>query len=98
MHFITKDDLKTIGIQTSNDTDIDSLLAHLNEQLEERVGTAITEKMNDTQLDEYLSLQETTDDETLENWLQSNIPEIPAIIQDEIDILLGELAENAESI
>ena len=56
--YITKDSLLALGINLE-DHDIDSLLLHLNETVEERIGTEITESLNDKDLEGRVSLQET---------------------------------------
>lgn len=94
---ITRELLDDYGIEIG-EHDEASLLAHLNETLEERVGAEITGELEDDQLVEYLKLQETASEEAVQNWLQQNVPELQQIVQDEIDILLGELAENSEAI
>ena len=94
---ITKALLDEAGIDLTGQ-DVDALLAHLNQTLEERVGTEITESLDDTQLDELLAVQENGSDEEVGAWLEKNVPELQEITQDEIDILLGELSENADSI
>lgn len=94
---ITKDLLDEAGIDLTGQ-DVDTLLAHLNQTLEERVGTEITESLTDTQLEELATLQENGSDEEVGIWLEKNVPELQEITQDEIDILLGELSENADGI
>jgi len=94
---ITKQLLDEAGINLS-DQDINALLAHLNQTLEERVGTEITESLSDDQLKALLDVQETGNDEAVGAWLEQNVPELQEITQDEIDILLGELAENADGV
>lgn len=94
---ITKELLDEAGIDLK-DQDVDALLAHLNQALEERVGTEITESLDDKQLEELLAVQENGNDEEVGSWLDKNVPELQEITQDEIDILLGELSENADSI
>lgn len=94
---ITKQLLDEAGIDLS-DQNVDTLIAHLNQTLEERVGTEITESLNDDQLKALLDVQETGNDEAVGAWLEQNVPELQEITQDEIDILLGELAENADGV
>lgn len=94
---ITEDTLQKVGIDLK-DQDTAALLAHLNEMLEERIGAEITDSLDDTKLQELLDLQEKGSDEETGNWLQANVPELKEIIQDETDILLGELAENSDGI
>jgi hypothetical protein len=95
--FITRDLLDEVGIELG-DQDIDGLLLHLNSTLEERVGAEVTESLDDEELKAFLDLQENASDEELSAWLELNVPELQEIVQDEIDILLGELAESTDAI
>jgi hypothetical protein len=95
--YITEDSLKNLGI-TLQGQDLTSLLAHLNNTLEERVGSEITEALDDSQLQVLIDLQEKATDEEVGEWLQKNVPDFEQIIQDEIDVLVGELAENGDGI
>lgn len=97
MQYITKQDIIALGITTDN-VNSDALIDHLNEQLVERIGVEIAEQLEDDKLVEYIKFQETASDEAIERWLQDNIPDFQDIFQDEIDILLGELAENADNL
>lgn len=94
---ITRDLLEQAGINLENQ-DINALLEHLNQELEERVGAEITASLSDEQLKEMLDTQEHASDEQLAEWLTTNVPELEQITQDEVDIILGELAENADGI
>ena len=40
---------------------------------------------------------QTANDEELLNWLKTNVLDFKDIVSDEVDILLGELAENSEA-
>lgn len=95
--YITKELLDDFGI-TLGDQDETSLLEHLNETLQERIGTEVAAMLDDERLQELLDLQETADDATVGDWLAKNVPELPQIAQDEINILLGEVADNASTI
>ena len=95
--FITKESLLSLGINLAGQ-DVDSLLDHLNDTLQERVGTELTEALNDEQLKTLVDLQDKATDEEVGNWLEANVPEFEQIVKDEIDILLGELAENSDGI
>ena len=37
-------------------------------------------------------------DSEIVQWLQTNVPDFADIVSDEVDILLGEIAENSENI
>jgi hypothetical protein len=95
--YITKDSLLALGINL-NDEDADSLIKHLNETVEERIGAEITESLDDAQLEELVKLQDTASEEELGKWIVAQVPEYQQIVQDNIDIVIGELAENADGV
>lgn len=94
---ITKETLDELGINLDG-KDVEALLAHLNSTLDERVGAEITESLDDDKLRELLDLQQNASEETVSKWLQDNVPELDEIVEDEKDILLGEIAENADTL
>lgn len=94
---ITRDILEQAGIDLSGQ-DIDALLTHLNQTLEERVGAEVTSSLDDNQIQQLLDIQDSATDQEVADWLNKNVPELQQITQDEIDILLGELAENSDEI
>lgn len=95
--YITENNLKAFGINLDGQ-DKESLLAHLNETLQERVGTEIAALLDDTKLKELLDMQETATGEEVGNWLVTNVPQLQQIVEDEIDILMGELADSTDTI
>lgn len=94
---ITRETLEQAGVNLKNH-DIDALLDHLNQELEERVGAEITASLSDEQVKEMLDIQEHASEDQLVEWMNANVPELDQITEDEIDIILGELAENADGI
>ena len=95
--FITEETLTALGIDiTGQDKDV--FLTHLNETLQERVGVEITESLDDEQLLTLLDKQENATEEELGAWLAQTIPNFEQMVQDEIDILVGELSENSNDI
>lgn len=95
--FITKATLAAVGISIKPEDEA-TLLEHLNTTLQERVGLEITDSLDDSQLEALAALQESGDEAAIQQWLVANVPELNDIIKDEIDILLGELAENTDGI
>lgn len=95
--YITKELLATVGVTVAPDEE-EALLEHLNETLQERVGLEITDSLDDEQLEALATLQEQDDPAAIQQWLTENVPELQEIVKDEIDILLGEVAENADDI
>ena len=94
---ITQANLDEMGIKLADDKTA-SLLTHLNEELNERVGTALLAELNTEQIDEYNEFSKTANDDQIGEWLNSKIPEFKEIIQDEIDIILGDIAEKADEL
>ena len=94
---ITKELLEEAGVDLQSQ-DTASLLDHLNATLEERVGAEITNSLTDGQLEELAKLQENGSNEELTSWVEQHVPELQQIAQDEIDILLSELSDNADGI
>lgn len=95
--YITEKNLQAFGIDLQGQ-DQESLLTHLNEELQERVGTEIAAMLDDTKLKELLDMQETASGEEVGDWLVQNVPELQQIVEDEIDILMGELADSTDTI
>lgn len=94
---ITQELLDEIGITAPNGEE-SNFLTHLNTTLEERIGTEITESLDDQQLADLIEVQEQDDIKKTANWLAENVPELDEIRQDQTDILLGELVENTDGI
>ena len=95
-HLITREHLEAIGATTEGD--VSALLTHLNETLEERVGVAISELLDEEKLKELVELQDKADDKVVGEWINDNVPDLQQIAEDERDILLGELADNASQL
>ncbi|HEY5695478.1 MAG TPA: DUF5663 domain-containing protein [Candidatus Saccharimonadales bacterium] len=95
--YITEKHLEAFGIAV-NEADKASLLEHLNDTLKERIGTEIAAVLDDTKLQQLVSLQESGTEEQIGEWLAANVPELQQIIEDEIDILMGELADSSDTI
>lgn len=95
--FITRELLEQSGIDLGGQ-DVEALLDHLNETLDERVGAEVASSLDDDKLKELADLQESGTDQQLVDWMQANVPQLGDITKDEIDILLGELAENADDL
>jgi hypothetical protein len=95
--FITKQLLTSVGITVKPEYE-EALLDNLNATLQERVGLEITDSLDEAQLETLVSLQENGDSQAVQDWLTANVPELGDIVKDEIDILLGEIAENADGL
>lgn len=91
---ITTQFLTDIGITLSDD-DYAALADHIETTLHERVVTEVTELLEDDQLEALRQLG-ANDDDTMYTWLLDALPQLPDIVEDEVRILLAEIAENAD--
>lgn len=66
----------------------------LEQQLHERVGAALLELLDDEEAKEFIALSEAGDDDATESWINTHIPDYEDVVQDEVDILLGEIAQS----
>lgn len=93
--FITQSTLEALDIDLTGE-DVEALLDHLNETLQERVSAEITESLNDDQLKTLATMQESASDEELGTWLEENVSGMQELVQNEIDILISEIVEDDE--
>lgn len=93
--FITQQTLEALDIDLTGE-DVEALLDHLNETLQERIGAEITESLNDEQIKTLADMQESASDEALGTWLEENVSGMQDIVQNEIDILMAEIVEEDE--
>lgn len=83
--------LASTGIDVP-DSQVTPLLDYMNEVLEERIGEAVVDSLDDTQLEHLANLQETATDEEVQSWINDTVPNLTDMIQEEVDIILGEAA------
>lgn len=96
MAILTKTVLKNLGINLSED-DFASLSQHFESALDERVINEIVLELDPEQAQELAGMQQ-SNDETILAWLQTNVPDFADIVSDEVDILLGELADSSAAL
>jgi predicted transcriptional regulator len=96
MAILSKQLIQDLGIEL-NEQDYASLSEHFETTLQERVINEITMELSPEQAQELATMQSASDEDLLA-WLQANVTDLAEIVSDEVDILLGELAENSEAI
>lgn len=97
MSIVSKEFLSSIGV-ILDDQSYSVFAAHFDETLIDRIIESILDILEDEQVDQLAELKDSADSEALWQWVQSAVPELGEIIQEEIDILLGEIAENSDRI
>lgn len=97
MNLITIDTLHDLGIHKSEAEEAD-LIEYFQQTLNERVGATIIDLLDDDQAKHLMELSEKGDEAETAAWLTATIPEFDQLVKDEFDILMGELADNADSL
>ena len=95
MIIIDENTLLELGIDLGEATS--ELLKEIDTQLNERIGAALLELLDDEKAKEFLQVSESGDSATTTQWLEQSLPEYKDVIQDEVDILLGEIASSEEA-
>ena len=90
--------LDELGLSALPAQDKSSLLKHIYETLEMRVGMRLAEQMTNAQLDEFERFFNAQDDAGAFHWLESNFPNYKEIVADEYAKLKQEVAQNAPKI
>lgn len=93
---LSKKFLNSIGVEL-DDKAYAALSEHYEQTLNDRVFKEIVEELTEQQLKELQTLKQASSEE-LEKWLVNNVPQLDEIVEDEIAILLGEIAENSSNI
>ena|SRR5579862_3061337 len=75
-----------------------SLLKHIYETLEMRVGMRLADQMTNEQLDEFEAFFNAQDDAGAFHWLEKNFPNYKDIVADEYGKLRQEVAASANQI
>ena len=83
--------LKDLGLESLSSEDKNSLLKHIYETLEMRVGVKLADQMTQEQLDEFEKYFEAKDDAGAFKWLESNFPNYKDIVQSEFEKLRDEI-------
>lgn len=90
--------LQDIGLGSLPASEKNSLLKHVYETLEMRVGMRLADQMTNEQLDEFERYFEAKDDAGAFKWLETNFPNYKEIVQQEFDKLKSEVGKSAPQI
>ena len=93
---LNKEFLSRVGVEI-DDVTYDLLSDHYEHTLNERVMTEVVNYLDEVKLIELNEIKN-ADDETIRNWLMTNVPELDEIIEEEVAVLLGEIAKFADNL
>ena len=95
---IDHDLLQELGLGGLPEQEKVSLLNHIYETLEMRVGVRLADQMSNEQLEEFEKYFDAKDDQGAFRWLETNFPNYKEIVQEEFDKLKQEVAQSASQI
>ena len=96
MTVITRQLLADIGISL-DDAAYVQFTEQYEAELDNRIVNEIVDELDTEQLRELTRFKDNSDDAGLQRWLIENVPDLDKIVEEEMAILLGEIAENSES-
>ena len=95
---VTKAQLNSIGINLPEDQ-MQALIQHVEDTINSQIGEEIVESLDDDQLKELVQMQDNdVPAEEIDAWIRARVPEYDEIIEDNVAIVLGELADNSDAI
>ena len=95
---VTKAQLNSIGINLPEDQ-MQALTQHVEDTINSQIGEEIVESLDDDQLEELVQMQDNdAPAEEIDAWIRARVPEYDEIIEDNVAIVLGELANNSDAI
>ena len=95
---VTKAQLNSIGVNLPDDQ-MQALIQHVEETINERISEEVVESLTDEQLAELVKMQDSNvSAEEIDAWIRERMPEYDEIIEDNVAIVLGELVENSDAI
>ncbi len=95
---ISIDQLRELGIEMSDD-ELQALAQHVTDRVNTAIGEEIVDSLDDTQLKELLAMQDNSAPrEEIEAWIIERVPEYDQIVEDNVAIVLGDLAKNVDSL
>ena len=95
---VTKAQLNSLGINRPEDQ-MQALIQHVEDTINSQIGEEIVESLDDDQLKELVQMQDNdAPAEEIDAWIRARVPEYDEIIEDNVAIVLGELANNSDAI
>lgn len=90
--------LKELGLGSLPPAEKNSMLKHIYETLEMRVGVKLAKGMSDEQLNEFEAFIDQNDEPGALKWLETNFPNYKQVVADELDKLKTEIRLAAPQI
>lgn len=93
---ITEERLRSIGVMLEGD-ELAALVQYAEDKVHQLVSEEIAESLGDDQVEELVQLQQNgASAEEIDAWLRERVEDYDQIIEDNVLIVLGELAKHAD--
>lgn len=90
--------LKELGLGALPAQEKNTMLRHIYETLEMRVGMKLAEQMTNEQLDEFEGFINKNDEAGALKWLETNFPDYKQVVASELENLKNEIKASAPQI
>ncbi len=99
MKYTDEDISKRLSLELLDPEDAKVMLDTFYQTLDDRMGIAIADKLNDEQLSRFENLKESgEDDDAIDDWLHAAIPGYQTMLDEEADKLLQEIDSDAQAM
>ena len=90
--------LEELGLGSLPADQKNSMLQHIYETLEMRVGMKLADQMTNEQLDEFEGFIDRNDEAGALKWLETNFPNYKQVVADELEALKNEIKKTSDKI
>jgi hypothetical protein len=90
--------LDQLGLEQLSPEDKEALLGYIQEELQLRVGEALSDNLSDDQIDEFGEIMEKGDQQSATVWLSQNCPNYKEVVQQQVEQIRQGLIENRDNI
>lgn len=90
--------LTELGLSALPADQKNSMLQHIYETLEMRVGMKLADQMSNEQLDEFEGFIDRNDEAGALKWLETNFPDYKQVVADELETLKEEIKKTSDKI
>ncbi len=90
--------LRELGLGELPPQEKNTMLRHIYETLEMRVGMKLAEQMTNEQLDEFEGFIDRNDEAGALKWLETNFPDYKKVVASELENLKNEIKASADTI
>ena len=91
--FIDPSEIKALGLGLSEEQET-ALMKALQPVFEQRIAIALMELLDEKSAEELKKLAEANNPPVLGEWIESHVPDYQDVIDDEYDILIGDIMKD----